>query len=225
VLNSQILGNNAGEGNSVVDILGDRAGEGDSAARSTETRARDLWTISAPTPWDASSLAGLRAILREDREFAQASWHVPGVQALAIHRFGESIQSDGLPRFLRRPAAILHSLMRGYLRNYLGFEIDRSVCLGRRVKFLHQHGVLITGPTVIGDDCVIRHGVTVSHSPKNPSQAPQIGSGVSLGAGCKILGGVRIGDGATIGPNVVITKDVPPGATAIAPPPRILRLR
>jgi serine O-acetyltransferase len=199
-------------------------------AEDAATREGDQWTISAPTAWDTSSFAGLVAVLREDREATSASLHLPGFQALAVHRIGEWIRSDGFPRLLRRPAAVLHRIMWGYVRNVLGFEIHKSVRLGRRVKFHHQHGVVIDARCVIGDDCVFYHRVTLagSHrvdSPTSLFQAPQVGSRVSFGAGCIVLGGVRIGDGATIGPNAIVTTDVPPGASAVAQPARILRIR
>jgi serine O-acetyltransferase len=199
--------------------------ENDSVVEETVTGEGCNWTISAPTPWDTSSFAGLREILREDRKSANASWHVPGFQALVVHRFGEWINADGPPRFLRRPAAIVHRFVLGYLRNFLGYEISKSARLGRRVRFHHQHGVVIDTRCVIGDDCVFHHGVTLAVSPTSHYQAPQIGSRVLFGTGCVVLGGVRIGDGATIGPNAVVTRDVPPGASAVAPPARILRLR
>jgi len=212
----------------VIDLVGDIAGEAKPAA--------DQWTISAPTEWDTSGFRGLLAILREDRESTPARvkegpaskvevWLAPGSIALAVHRVGEWIKSDGPPRLFRRPAALLHLLLAGYVRTVLGFEIARSVRLGRRVKFYHQNGVVIGGQSVIGDDCMIRHGVTIAASADNPANAPKIGSRVSFGVGCVVLGGVRIGDGATIGPNAVVTMDVPPGATALAQSARVLRLR
>jgi serine O-acetyltransferase len=188
------------------------------------------WTISPPTAWDTSSLRGLRAVVREDREARGSSWHLPGLQALVVHRFGEWGSSDGCPRLLRRPATMLYYSLRGYIRNVLGIEIGKSARLGRRVKFYHQHGVVIEGRVTIGDDCVFHHGVTLAtnfrpDSPTSLYHSPQVGSGVTFGAGCVVLGGVRIGDGATIGPNAVVTKDVPPGASAVAQPARILRIR
>jgi len=217
-------------------ILGDRPGEGIPEAALTATTEGSGWTISEPTAWDTSGFQGLRAILREDRESASViapegrastieSWLSPGSQALAAHRFGEWVGAGGPPWLLRRPAAFLHVLMSGYVRSVLGFEIAKSVRLGLRVKFFHQHGVVMGGHCVVGDDCVFRHGVTLAPSPKNPSEAPQIGARVSFGAGCIVLGKVRIGDGAIIGPNAVVTTDVPPGASVVAQPARILRIR
>jgi len=187
------------------------------------------WRISPPTPWDTSSFAGLKAVLREDHEALDTSWLAPGSLALATHRIGTWIEADGPPRRLRRPAVTLHKVMAGYVRSYLGFEIDKVVPMGRRVRFHHQHGVVIDTGCVIGDDCVFHHNVSLVprrrvESPNSPYTAPQVGSGVNLGTGCVILGGVRIGDGATIGPNAVVTMDVPPGASVVSQPGRILRI-
>ncbi|MFZ5541119.1 MAG: serine O-acetyltransferase, partial [Pseudomonadota bacterium] len=42
-------------------------------------------------------------------------------------------------------------------------------------------------------------------------------------AGAKVLGGFTVGDGARIGSNAVVLKEVPPGATAVGIPARILQ--
>ena len=196
----------------------------------TAIRESSKWTISPPTAWDTSSFGGLRAVIREDREARSGSWQDAGFQAIAVHRVGEWLGAGGCPRLLRRPATVLHKYARGYVRNVVGFEIGTGARLGRRVRFHHQHGVVIDDRCVIGDDCVFRHGVTLAinpkvDSPKSLTQAPQIGSRVTFGVGCIVLGGVRVGDGANIGPNAVVTTDVPPGASAVAQPARVLRIR
>jgi len=188
------------------------------------------WTITPPTPWDTSSFAGFRAVLREDLLAIDTSPLAPGYIAIAVHRFGDWIRDDSFPKALRLPALILHKLLVGYVRTYLGFEIHQTVRLGRRVRFHHQHGVVIDSSVVIGDDCVLHHNVTLAarrrvDSPKSQFHGPQIGAGVRIGSGSIILGGVLIGDGSTIGPNAVVTTDVPPGASAVAQSARVLRIR
>ena len=49
-----------------------------------------------------------------------------------------------------------------------------------------------------------------------------IGEGAWLGAGAKILDGVTIGDRAIVGAGAVVREDVPPGATAVGIPARVL---
>ena len=51
---------------------------------------------------------------------------------------------------------------------------------------------------------------------------PRIGGHVDVGAGAKILGAVTIGPNAKIGANSVVMQDVPPGATAVGIPARVI---
>jgi len=48
-----------------------------------------------------------------------------------------------------------------------------------------------------------------------------IGKDVWIGGGAIIVPGVTIGDGAVIGAGAVVTRDVPPGATAVGNPARV----
>ena len=48
------------------------------------------------------------------------------------------------------------------------------------------------------------------------------GMGVVIGAGAKVLGPITVGEGAKIGSNAVVVRDVPPGATAVGIPARII---
>nr|WP_320010667.1 hypothetical protein [uncultured Desulfobulbus sp.] len=106
-----------------------------------------------------------------------------------------------------------------FVRNVYGIELPYSVKLGRRVIFEHQHGIVVHGATVIGDDCIIRQGVTIGNRALDkPNEAATIGQGVNIGAGAKILGNITIGQGASIGANAVVLRDVPPMATAVGNP-------
>ena len=53
----------------------------------------------------------------------------------------------------------------------------------------------------------------------------RLGGHVDVGAGAKILGAVTIGDHARIGANAVVLSDVPPGATAVGIPAKIIQKR
>ena len=84
-------------------------------------------------------------------------------------------------------------------------------------------GVVIGETAEIGDDCTLYHGVTLGGTSWNKGKRhPTLGKGVVVGAGAKILGPITIGEGARIGSNAVVVKDVPPGATAIGIPARIV---
>jgi serine O-acetyltransferase len=110
-----------------------------------------------------------------------------------------------------------------HVRNHYGIELPFSAKLGRRVVIEHQGAIVIHGSSVIGDDCIIRQGVTLGNRTLSaPFDAPVLGKKVNVGAGAKLLGLVRVGDGANIGANSVVLRDVPAGRTAIGVPARVL---
>jgi serine O-acetyltransferase len=141
---------------------------------------------------------------------------------VAVHRFG-NWRMGIKPKLLRAPLSVLYrALFRG-VRNLYGIELPYSARVGRRVVIEHQNGIVIHGNSSIGDDCIIRQGVTLGNRRLDrPFDAPRLGNRVNVGAGAKILGGVTIGDGAMIGANAVVRSDVPAGAVAVGIPARVL---
>lgn len=159
---------------------------------------------------------------REDFEAHGRDATRPGFQAVAVHRFG--VWRMGVePKLARAPLSILYRALYRTVRNVYGIELPYTVKLGRRVIFEHQHGIVVHGQTVIGDDCIIRQGVTLGiRSMDRLTEAPVLGNGVNVGAGAKIIGHVQVGDGAAIGANAVVLKDVPAGALAIGVPAQLV---
>ncbi|MCA9170804.1 MAG: serine acetyltransferase [Planctomycetales bacterium] len=166
---------------------------------------------------------GLWALIREDLSCHRNDWSRPGFRAIAVCRFGQwrmRIRS----KLLRAPFSVLYRAMFRRCRNGYGVELPYSVKLGRRVVIEHQGAIVIHGSAVIGDDCVIRQGVTLGNRYNDrPREAPQLGKGVNVGAGAKLLGGITIGDNAVIGANAVVLNDVAPGDTVVGIPARPLR--
>jgi len=139
-------------------------------------------------------------------------WTRPGFRAVAAHRFG-NWRMKLKPKLLRAPFSVLYRMMFRRARNVYSIELPYSVKLGRRVVFEHQGAVVIHGGVEIGDDCVIRQGVTIGNkSLDRPFDAPKLGHRVNVGAGAKILGAVEVGDDASIGANSVVLKDVEGGS-------------
>jgi serine O-acetyltransferase len=58
---------------------------------------------------------------------------------------------------------------------------------------------------------------------KGAKRHPTLGRGAIIGAGAKVLGGFTIGEGAKVGSNAVVVREVPPGATAVGNPARIIQ--
>ncbi len=150
-------------------------------------------------------------------------WTRPGFRTVAIHRFG-NWKAGIKPRILRAPFSLLYGSFFRFARNVYGIELPCGVKLGRRVIFEHQSGIVIHGNAVIGDDCVIRQGVTIGNrSMDKPFEAPILEEGVHVGAGAKILGKVIIGRKVNVGANAVVLEDVPAGSTVVGIPARIIQ--
>jgi len=104
-----------------------------------------------------------------------------------------------------------------------GIEIHPGATIGRRFFIDHGMGVVIGETAEIGDDCTLYHGVTLGGTSwAKGKRHPTLGEGVVIGAGAKVLGPITVGAHAKIGSNAVVVKDVPPNATAIGIPARVV---
>ncbi len=122
-------------------------------------------------------------------------------------------------KLLRAPFSFLYRQAFVYCRNVYGIELPYSCTVGRRVVFEHQGGIVVHGNAVIGDECIIRQGVTLGNkSLERPNDAPVLGIRVNVGAGAKLLGKIFVGDEATIGANAVVLCDVPRASLAVGIP-------
>ncbi|MDX2230290.1 MAG: serine O-acetyltransferase [Leptolyngbyaceae cyanobacterium bins.349] len=150
-------------------------------------------------------------------------WTKPGFRAVAVHRFG--VWRMGVePKLLRAPLSILYRMLFRKVRNTYGIELPYTVKLGRRVVIEHQSAIVIHGNCEIGDDCILRQGVTLGNRYLDkPLEAPKLGVGVNVGAGAKIFGNVTVGDGANVGANAVVLQDVPAGATVVGIPAKEIK--
>lgn len=161
-------------------------------------------------------------LIREDWVTHDRDWTRPGFQAVALHRFGVWRMTVSL-RPVRTLLSLLYWSLYIMIRNGYGIDLPYSVTLGRRVVIEHSGAIVIHGNAVIGDDCIIRQGVTLGNRHLHrPFDAPRLGARVNVGAGAKVLGAVRVGAGAQIGANAVVLEDVPPGATAVGVPARVI---
>ncbi|KYG66002.1 serine acetyltransferase [Bdellovibrio bacteriovorus] len=134
----------------------------------------------------------------------------PGPKALGFHRIAHALYKSHL-YFLARLVAEISRWM-------TGIEIHPGATVGRRLVIDHGVGVVIGETAVIGDDCIIFHGVTLGGLKFDPvKRHPTVGNHVLIGTGAKVLGPIRIGDNAMIGANAVVTRDVPAGATMVGP--------
>ena len=106
-----------------------------------------------------------------------------------------------------------------------GIEIHPAAKIGKNVFIDHGMGVVIGETSEVGDGTTIFQGVTLGGTGKESGKRhPTIGRNVVLGVGASVLGGVTVGDGSYIGAGAVVLKDVPPNATAVGVPARMVRM-
>jgi serine O-acetyltransferase len=152
---------------------------------------------------------------------ARTQWEVltcyPGLHAIILHRWAHHCWHNGFKwpgRFISQVA-----------RTFTGIEIHPGATIGRRVFIDHGFGVVIGETAEVGDDCTIYQGVTLGGTSlnKGAKRHPTLARGAIIGAGAKVLGGFTVGEGAKVGSNAVVVKEVPPGATAVGNPARIVQ--
>ena len=159
--------------------------------------------------------------LKEDwRTYEGDIWR-QGLWVMWVYRFGR--WRYGIrPLWLRKPFSFLYRVLQAGCQMATGVELPCETRVGRRLRIEHIGGIIVSGDAVIGDDVVLRQGVTLGLKRTHERGAPRIGHRVDIGAGAKILGAVAIGDDAVIGANAVVLHDVPAGALAVGIPARIV---
>ena len=160
-----------------------------------------------------------RSIARRDPA-ACGVWQVAllysGFHAILMHRFAHWMHRHHMKCFARAVSQLSRFLT--------GIEIHPGARIGRRLFIDHGMGLVIGETAEIGDDCTLYHGVTLGGTGKDKGKRhPTLGNCVLVGAGAKILGPFHVGDNAMIGANSVVLQEVPPGATVVGVPGRIVK--
>jgi serine O-acetyltransferase len=167
----------------------------------------------------------LRAFVDRDPA-ARSAWEVaicyPGFHAIIVHRLANALWRRRLP-FLARCVSQIGRFL-------TGVEIHPGARIGRRLVIDHGQGVVIGETAEIGDDVTMYQSVTLggiapsidSRSQVSVKRHPTIEANVIVGSGAQILGPITVGEGARIGANSVVTRDVPPGMTAVGIPAHVI---
>ena len=141
----------------------------------------------------------------------------PGVHAVLYHRLAHWLYGRRL-FFLARCVS-------QWNRFWTGIEIHPGAVIGHRLVIDHGMGIVIGETAEIGDDCLLYQGVTLGGTGKDKGKRhPTLGDNVLVGSGAKVLGPFTVGDNARIAAGAVVLNQVPPGATAVGVPARIVRM-
>jgi serine O-acetyltransferase len=139
----------------------------------------------------------------------------PGLHAIWLHRIAHFLYEEGWYTTAR--------LVSHFNRWFTGIEIHPGAKIGKRLFIDHGMGVVIGETSEIGDDCLIYKGVVLGGTTlEKKKRHPTLGNRVIVGSNSTILGAITIGDGARIGSGSVVVKSVPPGATVVGVPGRIV---
>lgn len=111
-------------------------------------------------------------------------------------------------------------------RFFTQIEIHPGAKIGRRLVIDHGSGVVIGETSVIGDDCLIHHGVTLgAKTTESGDRHPKLGNNIIVGVGAQIIGNCKIGDNAVIGASAVVVRDVGENEVVAGIPAKTIKKR
>lgn len=141
-----------------------------------------------------------------------------GVHALLWHRIAHFFHKIKLKLIAR--------IISQMARFFTGIEIHPAAKIEGGVFIDHGMGVVIGETAEVHKGTVIYQGVTLGGTGKERGKRhPTIMENVTISAGAKVLGGFTVGEGAKIGAGAVVLKEIPPYATVVGVPGRIVRIR
>ena len=141
-----------------------------------------------------------------------------GVKALSHHRFAN--------RLYKMHLKLLARIVSQISRRRTGIEIHPAASISPGVFIDHGMGVVIGETAEVGVGTVIYQGVSLGGTGKQTGKRhPTVGEHCVISAGAKVLGDITIGDYAKVGAGAVVLRDVPPHATVVGVPARVVRIR
>ena len=161
---------------------------------------------------DLARVGAPRALLKE-----QSLW------AIWVYRFGRRLERRP-PGFARTLLLPVYWFLFRSVETLTGISLPKSCVIGGGLRIWHFGGIFINGDAVIGENCTLRHGVTIGNRHEG-GPSPVLGDDVELGAYVQILGGVTIGNHCRIGAMALVLTDMPPNSTAVGQPARIILRR
>jgi serine O-acetyltransferase len=142
----------------------------------------------------------------------------PGFHARQYHRLAHTLFRWHVP--------VLPRLISHVSRFLTGIEIHPGARIGEGFFIDHGMGVVIGETSEIGDNVTLYQGVTLGGtSQQKAKRHPTLGNDVVVGVGAQVIGAVTIGEGSKIGAGSVVITSVPPHATVVGVPGRVVSIR
>jgi serine O-acetyltransferase len=137
----------------------------------------------------------------------------PGAVAVLSHRLAAAVRRVRIP-ILRQVLLLFVFIIRRVVYIVIGVEISPRAEIGPGLVVHSTHGVFIA-ETRIGRNCVVQHGVAITHGVRS------IGDNVYFGPGAKVIGRAAIGNNVRVVANSVVMTDVADNLTVVGVPARI----
>jgi serine O-acetyltransferase len=174
-----------------------------------------LGTVARAAEYVLEDIRAIRANDPAARTSLEVALVYPGLHALALHRVAHGLWEDDYKLGAR--------LLAHANRFLTGIEIHPAARIGRRVVIDHGMGIVVGETATIGDGCVLYKGVVLGGTTlERRRRHPQVGNNVVIGTNAVILGDIHIGDHARIGSGSVVVHEVPPEATVVGVPARVI---
>jgi len=161
----------------------------------------------------------IQAALERDpaaRNWLEVVLVYPGFHALLMHRLAHGLW--------RRRLYLLARIVAHISRFLTGIEIHPAARIGPGCFIDHGMGVVIGETAEIGENVTLYQGVVLGGTGKERGKRhPTIGNNVVIATGAAVLGSFRVGDNARIGAGSVVLSEVPPNATVVGIPGRIVK--
>ncbi len=161
----------------------------------------------------------IKSIKKRDpaaKNFLEIFFFYPGFHAINLHKLANIFWIFKL-EFIAKGIAY-------FSRMLTGIEIHPAANIGKNLFIDHGQGVVIGETSVIGNNVLIYHGVTLGGtSLKKGKRHPTIYDDAIIGAGAKILGPITIGKGARVGANAVVTNNVEDFTTVMGIPAKVVK--
>jgi len=145
-----------------------------------------------------------------------------GLWAIFYHRIAHALYRAHIP-FLPRLISQFARFVTG------GIEIHPGAQIGKRFFIDHGAGVLIGETTVIGNNVMLYHQVTLgatgwwrSSPGRKQKRHPTLEDDVTIGVGAAILGPITIGKGSRIGAMALVFESVPSNSIVASKPAELL---
>ena len=163
--------------------------------------------------WIARAREDIAVVFDKDPA-ATSVWEVlfyPHLHALWLHRLAHHFYLKG-HRLGPRLIALYARFISG------GIDIHPGASIGRRFFIDHGSGVVIGETTVIGDDVMLYHSVTLGATGwwkdmkrgRGAKRHPTVEDHVVIGSGATILGPITIGVYSKIGAQALVIESLPP---------------